>query len=378
MDSIARWHQGSNPVTRRWAPAPSLQPDEILSSWLCRCAMSLGTDPLRFTGALWPGDRVWSGDLDRDPGNERLRTLATASGFPNADIERASLGWWANKWLGTPPRAQRAWPWIVPIGSRGPARTGIAQFCPRCWRDDLFPYYRVSWRVSWIVACATHGTLLLDRCPSCGGPPAAHRLPLGAKHLAQCDRCGSDLRTAVATSSPTSVLALQRVATSALIDGAASWWQWNLDTVSWFSSMRFWLGLLRQGVREETSPAASFMRLVAPDLERSMIRGPFDTLATAKRATLLAVLATIASLGGDEMLKRVQQCGVAQRHCAVWTQQVAEARNWLQRLSDGAVQRKARTLTRKQSQYGLGRPRPRHEVERMYRRLLREAEAMRE
>ena len=120
------------------------------------------------------------------------------------------------------------------------------------------------------------------------------------------------------------------------------------------------------------------MRLVAPDLERSMIRGPFDTLATAKRATLLAVLATIASLGGDEMLKRVQQCGVAQRHCAVWTQQVAEARNWLQRLSDGAVQRKARTLTRKQSQYGLGRPRPRHEVERMYRRLLREAEAMRE
>ncbi|MHB8355147.1 MAG: TniQ family protein [Vulcanimicrobiaceae bacterium] len=374
MDQIARWHPGSNPVARRWALAPSLLPDEILSSWLCRCALALGTEPVRFTAALWARSRAWSGDFDRDPKETRLRTLAAESGFPLADLERAALKRWARRWMGDAAPSRRAWPWLVPIGARGIARTGIAQFCPHCWREDAAPYYRLPWRLSWYVACERHGTLLLDRCPVCAGAPAPHRLPLGAQHLAQCDRCGSDLREAPAGApAPASALTLQAAAAAALLRGEARWWSSSLGTASWLATLRYWVGLLRQGLREGASPAATLARDIAPDLQSSALRGTFDALPTAARATLLAAAGAIAELGDRAALRLAKRCGLTQRHCSPWTLAVEEAKAWAQRLPDGRLRRKARANARRRCRYGIGHPRPRHEVEGMYRRLLREA-----
>lgn len=376
MDQISRRHPGSDPLTQQWPLVPPLLPDEILSSWLCRCALALGTDPIRFTAALWPGSRTWSCDFDRNPGDAQLLSLAASSGLPLADIERAALGGWARSWMGAAPSPQGAWPWLIPVGARGIARTGITQFCPLCWRADEEPHYRRLWRLSWYVSCEPHGTLLHDRCPSCASALAPHRLQLGAASLARCDRCGSDLREAPAGAQAlASVLKLQDAAVTALIGGEALWWRWPLDTAKWFATLRFWLGLLRQGVREGASPAATLTRDVAPDLHRVPAKGRFDALPTEARAKLLAAAATIAELDRGAAMRLAKRSGLTQQHCAPWMRRVEEAKAWALRLPDGTVRRKPRATERKCCRYGLGRPRPPHEVERMYRRLLRSAGA---
>jgi hypothetical protein len=236
MDQIPRRHPGNSTLTRRWPLVPPLLADEVLSSWLCRCALALGTDPVRFAAALWPGSRTWSRDFDRDPGDAQLLTLAGSSGLPLADLEHAALGS-TLALMGDARSGHGAWPWLIPNGARGIARTGITQFCPLCWRADTEPYYRQVWRLSWYVGCERHGALLHDRCPSCAAALTPQRLQLGASGLAWCDRCGSDLREAPAgAQAPASVLALQTSAATALLRGEALWWR------------RICIGSLRRGI----------------------------------------------------------------------------------------------------------------------------------
>ena len=70
-----------------------------------------------------------------------------------------------------------------------------------CLQEDPVPYFRRIWRLSFMVACPKHGTLLADACPHCGAPVSFHegdyarrRFPLGAPRMTFCPRCGEDFR----------------------------------------------------------------------------------------------------------------------------------------------------------------------------------------
>ena len=374
MDQIARRYSRNRTLKQPWPLVLPLLPGEILSSWLCRSALVLGTDPIRFTAALWPGSRTWSRDFDRYPIVKQIQSLAASSDLLFAEIENATLEGWIRSWMGDVPLPRGACPWLVPIGARGIARSHFLHFCPHCWREDEQPYYRKSWRLSWYVACERHGELLRDRCPACLNSVSPHRLLLGVANIAMCDHCGSDLRDASSgQAAPARVLAFQATATNALTYGEARWWQWPLETQGWFLTAKFWLSLLRQGVRDASSPTASLLREFTENLDLKYVKGRFDEFPADARANLLAVIEAIAEIGSDAALHIANRSPLTQNLCAPWVRCVPMAGQWVRQLPVRPARHGKALYSRRRSQYGLGHPRPRHEVELMYRRLLRDA-----
>jgi len=76
------------------------------------------------------------------------------------------------------------------------------QACPRCLNEDREPYIRRVWRLSFVVACPNHESLLIDRCPFCAEAIHIHRnagdLEADTNILTVCYKCKLDLRDATA------------------------------------------------------------------------------------------------------------------------------------------------------------------------------------
>ena len=330
-----------------WSLAPQALPDETVSSWLCRCALAHGADPVRFAGALWPRLRTWSRDVDRfSP--ERLQAL-TSYGSPD---------------LAALPSDSR---WIVPASIRGHKRIGRTPFCPSCWAQDARPYYRRAWRFSWYVVCEQHDALLRDRCPACDAALAPHLLPVGESTLARCDRCGVDVRVFANEQERREVPAFQRQAQAAF-SGDGTWWGWNLTSDAWFATVRFWMALTRLGTRGYASPIAKFTMRVAPSFPVGRARGDFNKLPVEARAALLDALAPFASLDAATALANAKACGLRQHHVQSWARDVPAAAAWVQ---DLPAREKVVSRAPRQQRYGFGHPRPPHEVAVLYDRLLR-------
>jgi len=355
----------------RWPLAPALLPDESLSSWLCRSALAVGSDPIRFTAALWPSSRTWSADVDARIEPRKVRTLALSSGLEIAELERATL----RSALGGQTQDDASCAFIVPESVRGHARIGRTPFCPECWGEDAAAYYRLAWRYSWCVACERHRTLLADRCPACSVALAPHRLRTGEKSLARCDQCGHDLCTTAVLAAPVAVLRLQARASSAAIDGVAQWWDWPLSHGAWFFTLRHWIRFLQQGMREGASPTAQLGRALCRDFDNIAAKGDFDKITVRARASLLGAVGMIAEADSGHVLKLAMEYGITHRHIVWWTSRVQPAKLWGERLPEGSRQTSSPRTRR--DRYGLGRPRPRHEVNRMYARLVRDAAVLR-
>lgn len=75
-----------------------------------------------------------------------------------------------------------------------------ARYCPLCLSDE--PVWKTGWELIFHDACSQHGTWLIDHCSDCNSPIGWAR-----DHLLSC-QCGADLRHAVATLAPTSVVQL--------------------------------------------------------------------------------------------------------------------------------------------------------------------------
>ena len=82
-------------------------------------------------------------------------------------------------------------------GRRGRRQAAWLQFCPQCLAEDEQPYFRRQWRLATTIACARHGSRLLDRCPACGQALAPfNQASLRAQN--DCAACGFDLASAKA------------------------------------------------------------------------------------------------------------------------------------------------------------------------------------
>lgn len=152
----------------------ALQPGEIFSSWLVRYALASGCDPLSLTGSLWRGERPWTRDLDRGVPEAKLAALGRQVGDGADALRNAFLPGYVP--LAEVSPALPIWPWILSVGTRNRRRHGGLQFCPRCLTEDRAPYYRIRWRLAWVMCCDVHGVMLLDRCTSCQAPVEPHRL----------------------------------------------------------------------------------------------------------------------------------------------------------------------------------------------------------
>lgn len=91
--------------------------------------------------------------------------------------------------------------------------TGLFRWCPKCLKEN--PYLRAQWALKFCVACLTHGTYLIDSCPSC------HRKQRIENFCTRCS-CGQALSTSNILQAPREVIELQRafITGSGLIGGA--------------------------------------------------------------------------------------------------------------------------------------------------------------
>lgn len=287
-----------------WALRVPLLPDESLSSWLTRAALKQGCDPLALTGVIWPGWRVWTQDIDRGIPDFRLTSLVRASGISATEFQQAALRGVCERIKGHTLPERCTWPWLLALGSRNRARRGGQQYCPLCHAQDLDPYFRRAWRLSWHVGCLQHNTMLIDACPACQAPIEPHRLVAEDQYLSQCSRCRFDWRYITRTPLPENTLRLQQLADAVLQSNHASLGDKDISASEWFMILDFLLGVARRASRYSTSRLAYSLRSQGVPITENLlpVSGlPFELLPVSERSALLTTTQRILNIGLEEM-----------------------------------------------------------------------------
>ena len=178
-------------LSGHWPVVAGPEPDELLSSWLHRLAVGNGLPPKAFGPALDLGSGAWSGRLDLAlPAIVRDR-LVRCTGLTPGAVGGMTLAGAGARALWLPLRAD------LSPGRRGRRQAAWLQFCPQCLAEDEQPYFRREWRLATTIACARHGSRLLDRCPACGqGLAPFNQASLRPQN--DCAACGFDLASAKA------------------------------------------------------------------------------------------------------------------------------------------------------------------------------------
>ena len=299
-----------------WTIPVPLLPDESISSWLTRAALTQGCEPMSLTACIWPRWRVWTIDPDRGIPSERLRALELASGIPASAFESAAIRADAECIAASSLSDYRTWPWVLALGARTRNRRGGQQICPACMEEDVSPYLRRRWRFAWHVSCLKHGNLLIDRCPVCHSPIEPHRLISEDRHLALCARCKTDFRKAKLQSAGASCSAFQGVAERVLHEGQGEYDGRVLAAAEWFATMRHLLEIIRKACRRDKSKLAGALRWlgvpVGPELMPKTLL-PLEMLSVAERVDLLAACHTLLKLGAKSTFQALTDAGVSMR-----------------------------------------------------------------
>lgn len=287
-----------------WTLRVPLLADESLSSWLARAALRQGCDPLALTGAIWPGWRVWTRDVDRDIPLARLGPLVKASGIPAAEFQQAALRGACERINGHPLPDNRTWPWLLALGTRNRVRHGGQQCCPLCFAQDAAPYFRRTWRLAWHVGCPLHGVPLIDGCPDCQAPIEPHRLVADDQHLSQCSRCRFDWRHTAYTPISQGTLRFQQIADEVLQAEHAILGNKEVSASEWFAATAFLLGVVRRASRYPASELAHTLRSLGIPVTVDLLplTGlPFELLPVSERSALLTVTQGMLDVGLNEM-----------------------------------------------------------------------------
>jgi len=281
--------------------------DEILSSWLIRNAVANGTDPLGFAENVWWGWRPWTVDFARHTPDARLRELADATGMGAERLRRMTLAPAIRTVLGFLPDRRKAWPWVVPLGTRNRYRTGGLHFCPACLESKT-PYMKRAWRLSWNVACPVHGILLETRCPECGLPFSPHLVDYRRPDFRRCTRCGYDLRRVPAVAADPDTLAVQGKMTEA---AAGS------DPEGAFSEIRDFV-LLFRNARRLRGPLPELASRAGIDPEAPEVmreRGvPFDAASAPNRGLFLKAGAALAKDPASRIAELFRRAGLTRKY----------------------------------------------------------------
>lgn len=352
----------------RWVVVPSLLPDELLSSWLLRAAAAQGSDPLDFTGAIWPGWRIWTVDPDRCLDAARLKPLLDGTGISAQAFEAASLSSVVRSITGQAVSIRTSMPWILTLGHRNRRRNGGLQYCPRCLAEDGTPYFRRAWRFASHVGCSRHSEALHDHCWRCGSPVEPQRLQATAPHLATCASCGSDLRNAPARPVERRAATFQAAADHVLESGYGIALGERLDRVTWFALASYFISLVRR-VNRDVGQRGALTRLVG-DVCGELPAFPvgfgasLEKSSNRTRQVLLSAAGDFMLMDRRELRRKLLGHGVTR---GAFSPSGGVVRHIVDDLCDGLIDRRRSIAI-------TGRPASPREpdaVRRMYVRLLR-------
>lgn len=171
----------------RWPLPLAPYDDEILSSFLARAAFRHRLTPSVFAAQWWPDRAVWNRDLDRGEDVAWLADVAVNAGLSLDRVQAMTLDAPRRRF----GRGSGDTPLILSAGIYHRTRVRHAvQICPRCLSQGE-PYLRRVWRYSFVLACPTCATALLDACPHCGEAVVPHRSYRW--RVDACHVCGLDL-----------------------------------------------------------------------------------------------------------------------------------------------------------------------------------------
>ena len=264
------WHPGNSCIAPRWAIPVPLLPDEAVSSWLVRAALTLGCDPLVLTGEVWPKWRIWSLDIDRSIPEERLKPLSLMSGISLESFQLSVLYPIASRIHPGQLPEKAIWPWILAIGARNTKRSGGLQYCPLCLSEGTKPYYRLYWRFAWHTGCELHKCSLLDRCWNCNKPVEPHRLVAEDEHEAVCATCKADLRNAIAGPCPTDALLFQVETDQVIQRNNGAYFERPISTSEWFDLAHFFISLIRRANRSGAEGLVNLMKNMSVVLPKEL------------------------------------------------------------------------------------------------------------
>ena len=308
-----------------WLFRPKPLEDELLSSWLVRCAYANARKLHAFCSHTW-GTRhhFWERDLDRTADVRLLEGLADCTCTQRPRAYATTLAAYEGMLFEYfAPSGEL--PWIMPVGKRGRDRYGFGmQFCPRCLAEDKAPYYRRAWRLSCGVVCPAHGCYLHDCCPACNAPVTFHQGDYGEKSLpdagsiVRCIKCGFDRRSAEVVmcghdERGNSLIGFQVVIAEAIRDGWARQPgkpEKRIMSLPFFNGLhdlmralcsRSRTGRLREGCVSEMGLDDNCLKIV----------GPFDSLRIKERGCILDMAAWLIDCWPDRLVKIAQSGKVA-------------------------------------------------------------------
>lgn len=361
-----------------WNIPVLLQPGELLSSWLVRVALENGCDPLVISWSIWHKWRGWAIDIDRNPGKERLLTLANYSGENLADLQNSTLLPMASVVLGREPIANELWPWILTTGTRNRIRRGGLQYCPDCLKEYKKPYYRREWRFAWHVCCTHHSKALLDACPHCQAPIEPHRLVATDKVITQCASCHHSLL---------------EIKTPILMDSDIQSFQFSIDRVlfrqidplvhgnpvtasDWFEVVRYYESFVRRCILTPHPALRSFAERLELNFEDNIkehvSQTAFEQMNVRARSAVLREINKIMCLSQDELLAALTDAGVSKQGFSTAKNQLANPLKPISLLLTDNQRAKKKSVPRKKSaESTMPKPKPKWEVDRLWNQLLK-------
>jgi hypothetical protein len=188
------------------------KPDELLSSWLVRLALTNSLSPNAFYSLIVPGKTALPTNIDVTKDRGFLWFLVRKTGAQINLVSATTLlefqayfAQYQNLGSTCPPRITHQW--ILPTNyfSDVPPLFGL-QFCPLCLLE--VPYFRRAWRLAFITLCERHHVLLLDRCTQCGSPINVLKSSykrgrvLSVSDITKCYSCNFNIIHAIPTPIP--------------------------------------------------------------------------------------------------------------------------------------------------------------------------------
>jgi len=267
-----------------WLFRPHPYCDELLSSWLVRIAWHNVQKLEMFSSDLWgTRSQVWSRDIDRTADSRIFEVVAEKACVSRERAWQTTLEPYEGVLYERHVKRGAA-TWLMPIGCRQRSRRLFGlQCCPVCLLEDTEPYYRRSWRLSFMSACRKHQVMLIDRCDRCGSPISFHESDFGSYdwpeelRMTVCKHCQRDYRDILPVSLNNHPLGHWVAQFQAGAEKAMEFHWATLDNGIEIMSLLYFEGLRHLNrVLAENSHAAVFRQAVAGQLNM-----PFDPIEYA-------------------------------------------------------------------------------------------------
>lgn len=165
------------------------KPDELLTSWVARSALSFGLTPYNYLKYKFESPKASILDYDRVISKHYLNQFSKNSGLNRQEILDHTIKSYAKSIIDVSGNQSKfQYRDILPKSKLN--KHGL-MYCPLCLKDD--PYFKISWRLTLNVACPVHKIKLVNCCPHCSEPVRLELLNCFLNDVSYCFACWRSL-----------------------------------------------------------------------------------------------------------------------------------------------------------------------------------------